>query len=153
MTWLDAKLSDNVCASPTTDLTCPQDTTGGFLAHAGDRLPVSPKFKGNAIARYEWTTGDLIAHAQLTGVYQSDVVPSLRSQDNAVLGMQPGYASFDFSTGVQRGNWTAEFFIENLTDKRGEQIRYTSCAPETCSLINVIPIRPRLVGLSFGQRF
>jgi len=152
LTYADAKLTQNACNSPSPDNSC-SDPGNSILAPSGSRLPVSSKVKGNAIARYEWSTGAGEAHVQLAGVYQSDVVPSLRTQDNQVLGMQPGYASFDFSTGVQRGNWTAEFFIENLTDKRGEQIRYTTCAPETCSLINVIPIRPRLVGLSFGQRF
>lgn len=149
MTFIDAKLLDNSCQSSSS---CASDSPD-VLALSGTRLPVSSKFKGNVIARYEWTAGSFEAHTQLAGVYQSDVLPSLRGADNQVLGTQPGYASFDFAAGVTRDKWTAEFFIENLTDKRGESLRYTTCAPETCSLINVIPIRPRLVGITFGQRF
>jgi outer membrane receptor protein involved in Fe transport len=149
-TYIDAKLTENACAK---SATCP-DGSADILATSGSRLPVSPKFKGNSIARYEWQAGDgYAAHAQLAAVYQTDVIPSLRTSDNVVLGTQPGYGSFDFATGVKHGNWTAEFFIENLLDNRGESIRYTTCVPQTCSLINVIPIRPRLVGVTFGESF
>ncbi len=152
-TYIDAKLTQNACNSPSPDFSC-SDPGNSVLAPSGSRLPVSAKFKGNSIARYEWSVGDdYHAHAQLAAVYQTDVIPSLRTADNQVLGDQPGYGSFDFATGIKHGNWTAEFFVENLLDNRGESIRYTTCAPETCSLINVIPIRPRLVGVTFGQKF
>ncbi|MBS0394865.1 MAG: TonB-dependent receptor [Proteobacteria bacterium] len=150
-TWLQAKLDDDACNAFSDQSHCGDPTN--ILAPAGSRLPVSSKFKGNLIGRYTWTSGSYDGHAQLAAVYQTDVVPSLRSSDNQVLGMQPAYATFDFTTGVAKDNWTFDFFIENLTDKRGESIRYASCAPSTCNLINVIPIRPRLVGISFGQKF
>ena len=164
-TYLQAKLTTNACLYDSPSLTCteprivhnPDDSVTELpnepLAPAGTRLPVSPKFKGNLIARYEWTAGNYEAHAQAAGVYQSDVVPSLTVSDAQVIGTQPGYASFDITTGVARDKWTAELYVENLFDKRGEALRYTSCAASTCSLVNVIPIKPRQVGITFGQKF
>jgi iron complex outermembrane recepter protein len=151
-TYLQAKLTSNACNLYSADFSCSEDGNS-ILAPSGSRLPVSPKFKGNVIARYEWAAGNFDAHAQGAVVYQSDVVPTLTASDLPVIGMQPPYASFDVSTGVTRDKWSAELYVENLFDKRGEALRYTSCAPSTCSLVNVIPIRPRLVGINFGQRF
>jgi iron complex outermembrane receptor protein len=164
-TFLDAKLVSNACKYFSASLSCtePKITNNPdgtqtidlneVLAPTGTRLPVSPKFKGNLIARYEWTAGSLEAHAQGAVVYQSDVIPTLTTADVPTVGIQPGFASVDVATGVTRDKWTMEFYVENLFDKRGEAIRYTSCAPSACSLVNVIPIKPRQVGISFGQRF
>lgn len=40
-----------------------------------------------------------------------------------------------------------------MADRRGEVNRYTTCAPATCKLINVVPIKPRLLGLDVGYKF
>jgi iron complex outermembrane recepter protein len=152
VTFLDAKLLTNVCKKQSADLSCAE--VGNYtLASSGARLPVSAKIKGNTIARYEWTRGDYLAHAQIAAVYQSDVLPTLRSTEQKVLGTQPGYGSIDLALGIAHDNWTSEFYVQNATDRRADAIRYASCAPSTCKLVNVIPIRPRLVGLSFGRRF
>jgi hypothetical protein len=86
-------------------------------------------------------------------VYQSNVLPALKTADEAATGAQPGYGSADLAFGVSHHDWHTELYIQNVTDRRGEVYRYTTCVPEICSLINVIPIKPRLVGLSFGQQF
>ena len=151
-TFLNAKLTSNACSRYSADFSC-SEPGNSILAPAGTRLPVSSKIKGNAIARYEWTAGRLDAHLQAAAVYQSDVVPSLTLSDLSIEGAQPAYASFDVAGGIAHDRWTAELFVENVTDKRGEAFRYTSCVVSTCQLINVIPIRPRMVGISFGQRF
>ena len=152
MTLLDAKTTQNTCSSPSPDFSC-SDTGNSILAPSGTRLPVSPKFKGNVIARYEWSTPTVDAHVQLASVFQTDVIPSLRPLDNQSTGIQPGYGTFDFAAGMRRGNWTAELFIQNMFDNRGQAYRYGPCAPETCTVVDVIPIKPRLIGLQFGQKF
>jgi iron complex outermembrane recepter protein len=157
-TYLNAKLTSNACNFDSPSLTCtePNQTTGdpnSVLAPTGTRLPVSPKFKGNLIARYEWAAASFDAHAQGALVYQSDVIPSLTTADIPVVGIQPAYTTFDVATGVARDRWSAELYIENLFDKRGESIRYTTCATSACSLVNVIPVKPRQIGINFGQKF
>ncbi len=151
MTYLDAKLASDACNQFTTDPNCGDPTN--ILAPSGTRLPVSSKLKANAIARYEWAAGPVEAHAQAAVVYQSDVVPTLTVSDLPYTGMQPGYTNVDVSTGIARDKWTMEFYIDNLFDERGEAIRYTTCTPSVCQLVNVIPIKPRQIGISFGQRF
>jgi iron complex outermembrane recepter protein len=158
VTFLDAKSKSNACnyTSPTLTCTEPQDVTGNansVLAPPGTRLPVSAKVKGNLIARYQFTVNGYAAHAQVATVAQSDVVPALDTGSAQVWGNQPAYATVDLATGVRHGSWEAEFFVENALDKRGQARRYTVCVPATCPLINVVPIQPRVVGVSFGQKF
>ncbi len=150
-TYLDTHLKTYACNHDTNAQAC--GDLSNILAPPETRLPVSSKFKGNAIARYEWTQGDFDAHLQAALVFQTDVIPALTIDDANVLGKQPGYGSLDLSAGFKKGEWSTEFFIENVGDRRGEITRYSSCAPSVCKLINVIPIKPRLVGVTIGRRF
>jgi len=157
-TVLDAKLKTNVCHYLSVSGTCsePDPNTGNanaVYAPSGTRLPVSSKIKGNSIARYEWTQGQFRNHAQAAFVYQSNVRANLRSDENAIVGTQPGYGTVDLALGTAKNEWTAEIYIQNALDRRGEAYRYTGCVPAVCQLIDVIPIKPRLIGLSFGRRY
>ena len=96
---------------------------------------------------------DYAAHLQAALVAKSSVIPALTVSDDQAIGNQPGYASLDIAAGVKHGNWETELYVQNLTDNRGQGIRYTECAPGVCSLVYVVPIAPRLVGLTFGQKF
>ena len=156
-TWLHSRLDQNACNYASPSLTCTEPRSDGkansILAPAGSRLPVSPAFKGNVVARYKFNVGDLDSHVQLASVFQGNALPSLESSVNDVLGRQPGYASFDFSAGVGKGGWTAELYVDNLLDRRGEQARYAGCEPTICKVAYVVPIHPRVIGLNFGQKF
>ena len=158
LTLLNSKLTTRACKYESPSRTCNEPnvsdgSANSVLAPAGTRMPVSGKIKGNTIVRYEWLQGNFDAHVQAALVFQSDVVPVLTVAEAGKIGTQPGYGSVDLSAGVKREQWTAEFFIENATDRRGENSRYTECAPSTCPLVNVYPIKPRLVGLNVGRRF
>ena len=156
-TLLDSELLTNVCHYPSPSFTCTEPSLTGkdnsVFAPAGSRLPVSSKFKGNAIARYEWSGGEYRFHSQVAGVYQTDALSSLKTADEAVVGKQPAYGTVDFALGAAKDSWSTELFVSNLFDSRGQALRYTSCAPSVCKLVNVIPTRPRLIGLNFSQRF
>lgn len=152
ITLLDAKLLTNACKRRSLDFSCSEESNA-VLAQSGSRLPVSSKIKGNTMARYEWTAGDYRAHGQMALVYQTDSLPSLRTTDLAVLGTQAGYAALDLSAGISRNSWKADIYVKNAFDRRADAFRYTGCAASTCTLVNVIPIAPRLVGVSFGQSF
>ncbi|HUO95885.1 MAG TPA: TonB-dependent receptor [Steroidobacteraceae bacterium] len=150
-TYLDAKLTSNACNQISDQPDC--GSPDNILAPDGSRLPVSSKLKANLIGRYEWTAGNFDAHVQGAVVYQSDVVPTLTQADLPIVGMQPGFTSVDVTSGVSRDKWSVTFFIDNLFDERGEAIRYTTCTPQVCNLVNVIPIKPRQVGITFAQKF
>lgn len=155
-TALDAKLLTNACNYPSPSLACTEPFEGqanSILSPAGTRLPVSAKLKGNLIARYQFTVNGFEAHVQGAMVAQTDVVPEIQQSYAQIIGNQPGYASFDLSAGIKRGTWETELFLQNAFDSRGQSIRYTECAPTTCTLTYVLPIAPRLIGISFGQKF
>ncbi len=129
----------------------PQDNF--TLAPEGSRLPVSSRFKMNAVATYSFRWGSLDAHVQGAVVHQSDVIPVLEVDSAALLGRQPAYTTLDLGFGLARGNWTADLRVENATDELGELSRYAPCAPSVCSSPNVVTVRPRTFELRFGQRF
>jgi len=119
----------------------------------GTSLPVTPKFKGNLTARYEWTWNDMDAHVQGSVVHTGSAFPDLRTADRAVIGKLPSSTTFDFSVGVDKGSWRVEAYAKNLFDDDGQNDRFVQCAPSVCSRVYTIPIRPRTIGLKFGQTF
>lgn len=47
-----------------------------------------------------------------------------------------------------------ELYAVNLFDERGQVTRYTQCAEAVCGdNTYYVPIKPRTVGLKFGQKF
>ena len=154
-TFIHTELKTNACKKASADFSCTEVNGDGnkVLAPAGTRLPVSPLFKANLIARYQFPLGSFDAHLQGALVTQGDVIPALDVADAQALGNQPAYSSFDFTAGVQRGNWSAEFFIDNAFDKRGEANRFSNCTPSVCTTPYIIPTQPRSIGLSFNQHF
>ena len=147
-TWLDTELKTDACnvnVSP-----CP---SGEVLAPAGSRLPVSPKFKANLIARYQFQVGGFDAHLQGATVTQTSVLPTLEVAFAQALGSQPAYSTFDFAAGIERGSWSAELYVNNAFDRRGEQSRTSGCAPDVCTTFYAYPVRPRSIGLTFSQKF
>lgn len=141
--FTDAKLSEDYVPDPTSPA----------AAEKGDRLPVTPKFRGNINARYEWTLGDYDAHVQGSLVHAGSAWPDLRSADRAVIGKFPAYTTVDLAAGVTNGSWRMEAFAKNLFDENGQIGRSVACAASVCSRVFVTPIRPRLMGLRFGQSF
>jgi outer membrane receptor protein involved in Fe transport len=152
--YTDGELDEDYCglfAGGVVVTDCP----GTAEAPAGTRLPVTPRWKGAASVRYEWPVmADWMAHVQGSVTYQSEVEPSLRLADNAVLGTQGEFTTADFTAGVNGGGWTIEAFILNAFDERGELLRYTNCNTAVCgNQVFIVPIRPQTIGLRVGQKF
>lgn len=119
----------------------------------GTSLPVTPKLKGNLSARYEWDIGGMEAHVQGAVVYSGPNYPDLQAADRAVVGEIPASTTVDFSTGVTSAGWRVEAFVKNLFDEDGQIDRSVQCNTAVCSNVYVNLIRPRTVGLRFGQSF
>jgi hypothetical protein len=153
MTLVDAKLTQNYCAHP--------DANGNLVtdcpnpeAPSGTQLPVTPKFKADGIARYEWSLGNYDAHVQGALVYQTASRSALRLVDQAILGDQEAYATLDLLAGVKKDATSVEVFITNATDKQADLYRYSECKPTTCGATTYIGVnRPRTIGVRFGQKF
>lgn len=143
MAYTDAELDQDYIPDPSAP---PQATKG-------TSLPVTPKFKGNLTARYEWDWGDMTAHAQGSIVHTGSAFPDLRADDRAVIGKLPSSTTVDAVFGIDRDSWRIEAFVKNLFDEDGQNDRFVQCASAVCSRVYVIPIRPRTIGLKFGQTF
>jgi iron complex outermembrane recepter protein len=122
----------------------------------GSPLANSPPFQGNIRARYEWPmANNYLAFVQVgmtrQGSSQSAVgtVPPI-----AVTGsinqryLQPGFTTYDASLGMNKDNWSASLYGQNITDTRGITFISQSEAIETETVI-----RPRILGLRVGYKF
>ena len=149
----DARLTADYCgtfAGGVVVTTCP----GTAQAPKGTQLPITPLWKLNATARYEFSIGDFKAHVQGAVVHQSAIWSDLRVFERSLIGQSPAYAMFDFSTGVDRGNWSAELFIQNAFDEHAQLGRYAECTPSVCGHESyILGAQPRTIGLKFGQKF
>lgn len=159
--YTHAELTANYCGAtdsagvPITD--CPAgsaDFPDGPQAPKGTRLPITPKFKANLTARYEFGWADYDAFVQGSVVGQTSSYSDLRTVEAGILGKQEGYATFDLSAGFSRDSWSVSAYLTNLTDERASTSRFVQCAEAVCAdKVYVIPNQPRTFGLKFGQKF
>ncbi|WP_304189811.1 TonB-dependent receptor [Phenylobacterium aquaticum] len=150
--YTDAKLTEPYCG--TVDAAGkPNKTCATPQAPSGTRLPVTPKVKANATARYEFPWGDFTAHVQGSAVYQSSSTAALPVLESAILGTQRAYGQLDLSAGLDHDTWKVELSVLNAFDKRGDNYRYAECPTLVCSRPYVVPNQPRTISISFGQKF
>lgn len=165
--YTSAKLAQDFCGGPS-------DCTGlPIQAPKGTRLPVTPQFKANGTARYEFDVSNLHAHVQGSVAYQSASWSDLLIQaalpptvdKNAPgsgiyvpvrdkLGQQKAFATVDFSAGLARDNWTVELSLLNAFDTRAQLYRYAECTIQICGdEPYIVTNRPRTVSLKLGAKF
>ncbi len=148
-TYVDAALTSDFC-----DLEngCDPASGGTLFAPAGTRLPVQPKFKGSATARYAFDLGELRNFVQASVNHQGGTTTSLRTDFAAELGPTDPFTTFDFSVGTTIKSVSISFFIENAFDERGILTKNTFCA--FCNpFARNYPIKPQFFGVRLGQRF
>ena len=163
-TFLDPRLTQNYCGVAG-ETSCPGVNSAaiqpfvstpfvGPLAPAGTNLPVSPKFKGNLVARYSFEPlQDWQPFAQAAFVYQTQTAPLLRVDNVNSVGMQPAYGLLDVSAGLQSSQTSIQLVITNVTDRYAQLTRFEQCTVGVCNQPYVIPAQPRTVYLKFGQKF
>jgi iron complex outermembrane recepter protein len=163
-TFLDPVLTQNYCGQKgVTD--CPNlQTPAPYLpgnvwigpqAPAGTNLPVSPKFKGNVVARYTFAPlGGWEPFGQASFVYQTQTAPLLRADEARVVGTQPAYGLVDLVAGAsQEHGLTVQLFVTNLMDRRAQLSRFVQTNPVLDPQPYIIPSQPRTIGIKVGQRF
>ena len=160
--YTDAKTSGAICHSsidPALDCSAPGDF---IITPSGTRLPVTPKFKGSATARYQWPVGPGKAHVQGVVAYQGSASADIRQnvQDdpanpinnpNTFLGRIRSSTVVDLFAGYDWSNYSLELFGSNIFDKRNELSRFVTCS--ICTQTKIVPGRPRTIGLRAGLKF
>jgi iron complex outermembrane receptor protein len=183
--WLDAKTTQDYCGvtftaddigaddprvgQPVTDCDDPDAPANTIVqAPKGQELPVQPRFKGNAVVRYEFPVGSMRAHIQGAMVTQTSAWSDLRTAERELLGKQPGYTIGDFAFGLSNDSWGLELWIKNASNQRAIISRFAQCStfkPPTdendpynqtplCGLEPYsVTNTPRLMGLTFSKNF
>ncbi|KLD64955.1 TonB-dependent receptor [Dyella japonica] len=172
----NAKLTENYCGFTDTSGTpityCPAGTvnplTGdvvtGPQAPKGTQLPVTPKFKGNLIARYAFDVAGMEAFVQGAVVHVGERTSDLRILERGLVGNLPAYTTVDFTAGIKKHGLSLDIYINNMFDKRGQLYRYTECAEAVCAAHDVVPAYPngqvytvmtppRTIGIRLSQEF
>jgi len=164
----DAEIREPFCAIANAAFDCtapgPQGQTNAELAPAGTRLPLTPKFKGNAIARYEFMVMDgWDAHVQAALSHVGHRRSDLRTLQNSIKGEFDAYTTADFSIGVERDRYRFELYATNLFDSSGVLTSGVQCLETTCGDPDSVSgtggvfydyvIKPRTIGLKFGMDF
>ena len=110
------------------------------FVQAGDELAFAPELQLNLQARYEWgldsgQTAHIMPHISYSDEASTDIVVSNRTQLDSwtVLGV---------TAGLTNDQWSAELFIDNLTDERAEV-----SGNATFNRDRITVTRPRTVGV------
>jgi iron complex outermembrane receptor protein len=161
--YTDAKTKGTICTNAS-DTTPDCSEAGDFPSvPSGTRLPITPKFKATATARYSWPAwNEVKAHVQGGLSYRSSAPSSLRTaialvgtgdivDPNVFQGNLRSAALVDFFAGLDWPRWNLEAFVTNVFDKRDDLSRQTACA--SCTRALVVPGRPRTIGLRAGAKF
>lgn len=133
------------------------------LAPSGTRLPVTAKFKGSAIARYEFPLGSWNGHVQAAVNHIGGRRSDLRPLQNGIKGFLDAYTTADFSLGMKSDVYRVELFATNLFNSNGVINSSVQCVETTCGdpddvsatggVIYDAVIRPRIVGIKVGMDF
>lgn len=150
-----AKTSGNICESILDD----EDCSDSFVVTpSGTRLPITPRFKGSATARYTWPMGMGNAHVQGSVTHQSSASADIRqnmdgagTNPNDFLGRLGSWTTVDTFLGYNWRSFSAELFAINLFDERNELARFVACG--LCNQTRVIAGRPRTIGVRLGTKF
>ena len=129
-----------------------------IITPSGTRLPITPRFKGTATARYTWPMGAGKAHVQGSIAYQGSSSVDVRqdpfgdgTNPNDLFGRVKSSTLVDLFAGYDWQNYTFELFTTNVFDERNQLSRILACG--ACDRVHIIPGRPRTIGLRVGAKF
>jgi iron complex outermembrane recepter protein len=150
-TYIDAKLTTSFCPIGTN---LNPDCSLGVAAPAGTRLPIQPRFKGTATARYEFDLGSAAPFIQASAQHQSGTRSYLTTFEADLLGSTKAFTTVDFSVGATFGKFNLEAFIQNAFDERGQLSFNTVCIPTICgAAARTYAVKPQLFGIKAGTKF
>ncbi len=159
----DAEIREDFCAIANPQFDCTTPAGNERLASAGTRLPTTAKFKGTAVARYEFPVGSWDAHVQGAVSHVGSRRADLRDIENAIIGELSSFTTADFSIGADAGNYRVELFATNLFDSGGRYSTSLQCQATVCGDPDGVTgtgpvfydtvVHPRTIGLKAGFDF
>jgi iron complex outermembrane receptor protein len=172
--FTDAKTKGNICniaidQAADCDTFYPEPTEDDpdagvqdfIVTPSGTRLPVTPKFKMTATARYTWPVSIGRAHVQAGVAHQSSASADLRQategnlgviyNPNDFLGRIKSSTLVNLFAGFEWSRYSVELYASNIFDQRNELSRFVVCS--ICTDTKIVPGTPRTVGLRLGAKF
>jgi outer membrane receptor protein involved in Fe transport len=112
----------------------------------GNSLAFAPELQLNLQARYEWdlssgNIGHVMPHISYSDESYTDIININRHQLNS-------WAMLGITAGISNNEWSAEFYIDNLTDERAEISGNTNF-----DKVRVTVSRPRTSGVRISYKF
>jgi iron complex outermembrane recepter protein len=125
------------------------ESVPSIFANEGARLPNTPRVSGNFSLNEDFPiVGNIVGFVggMVSYVGDREDIFSTQSPQRQYL---PAYAKADLRTGIKYDTWTANFYVNNVADRRGII---------TGGIGNAIPtsfylIQPRTIGLTFSKSF
>jgi len=118
----------------------------------------SPPLQYSLRGRYEWEVNGFTPFVQVSGTHkghsytQAGANPSLAQVGSITTGRlrfeNPAYTTYDASFGVSKGPWYVTVYGENLSNSNASTFVSTQQF-----IVAETPLRPRILGLSFGYKF
>jgi outer membrane receptor protein involved in Fe transport len=165
--YTDAKTTKNLCSVDDSTFACvgldDDDRPNLISAAKGTALPITPKWKLSATARYTADMGNSKPYGQINVAHQSSASGDIRTKiyetfsddlinPAALLGRLPAFTTVNLAFGVNWGSYNVELYASNLLDERGQSSRFVQCG--SCyQRPYVVPITPRTIGLRAGTKF
>ena len=149
--YTNAKTRNNLCAIDDPTFTC-TGAGNSISAPAGTRLPVTPKFNGNATMRYAFPVGSGEMHLQSVIAHRGSASADIRVAQATELGRIRGSTTVDFAVGYDFGKFSLEAFLENAFDERAELARSSNCG-QCNGRVQILVNQPRTIGLRAGTKF
>jgi outer membrane receptor protein involved in Fe transport len=116
--------------------------TSSLYSTNGQSLPYFPKWSGNLSIDQQFPVGSFEGFAGATVAY----IAARGGGGGLVF---PSYAKADLHVGLERGDWTARLYANNVANKRG----IINGGPATLIPDSFYYITPRVIGLQFTRSF
>jgi len=149
--YTDAKTRNNLCEIDDPTYQC-TDPGNSIAAAKGTRLPVTPKFNGNATLRYQFPVGPGEMHFQSVIAHRSSATPDIRVPTANALGRIRGSTTVDFALGFDWSNYSFELFLQNAFDERAELSRFSNCG-QCDGRVQILVNQPQTIGARLGAKF
>ncbi len=147
---LAAQVSDNLMVGFAGAYQDSEMTDAEFDSIEGEDLPNAPEFSFTAYAEYAWSFRSGEAYFRVDHQQTDDQLIRLVSTSSNGLPVD-GYHVTNLRLGYDQPAWGAEFYIENVTDERGELGRgFITSTADVDSFIFTVN-RPRTIGLHFWK--
>jgi iron complex outermembrane receptor protein len=89
-----------------------------YNAPKGTEMPYVPEWQYTALARYDFQAGPIPWFVQAAWSYRDGSWTDLEV-DNALRFFMDSYGVLNLATGIEKDNWSLEFYANNITDERG----------------------------------